>query len=125
MQDNRNQQGAGRPPAFHRLMQMATTRELAFPQGDALGVVLSFLSARELVHGRLVLVSKAWQCVLCTLPHSWGLSLNLSWIRSSRIPNLSLVAFAWHRIRVSQQPRGEWFGTGVLAVAAASRLEWL
>ena len=84
---------------------MATTHELAFPQGDVLGVVLSFLSARELVHGRLVLVSKAWQCVLCTLPHSWGLSLNLSWRR--RIPDLSLVAFAWHRIRVNQQPRGE------------------
>ena len=99
---------------------MAGGGELAFPQGDALGVVLSFLSARELVRGTLFLVSKEWQCVLCTLPHSWGVSLNLSW--SSCIPNLSLVTFAWHRVRVSQQPRDEWSGTGVLAVAAASQL---
>ena len=99
---------------------MAGGGELAFPQGDALGVVLSFLSARELVRGRLFLVSKEWQCVLCTLPHSWGVSLNLSW--SSCIPNLSQVTFAWHRVRVSQQPRDEWSGTGVLAVAAASKL---
>ena len=76
--------------------------EPAFPQGDALGVVLSFLSARELLRGRLCLVSKEWWRVLCTLPHAWGLSLDLSWSRS--IPNLSLVVFAWHRVRVSQQP---------------------
>ena len=72
-----------------------------FPQGDTLGVVLSFLSARELVQGGLFRVSQEWRRVLCTLPHAWGLSLDLGWTRG-RITSWS--TFAWHLIRVSREP---------------------
>ena len=80
----------------------AASGQVAFPQGDALGVVLSFLSARELVQGSLFRVSKEWRRVLCTLPHAWGLSLDLNWTRGS-IPSWSKCTFAWHRIRVSRE----------------------
>ena len=83
---------AGRPP---------TPAPVMFPQGDTLGVVLSFLSARELVQGGLFRVSQEWRRVLCTLPHAWGLSLDLGWTRG-RIT--SWCTFAWHRIRVSREP---------------------
>ena len=79
---------------------MASGREVAVPEGDALGVVFSFLSAGELVRGGLFRVSKEWWRVLSTLPHSWGLSLDLRWTRGC-IPDLSKCRFAWHRIRVS------------------------
>ena len=93
------EKSVGFSPALHRIMQMASL------EGDVLGIVFSFLSAGELVCDRLFLVSKEWRRVLCTLPHSWGLSLDLSWSRcGGGIPNLSQCTFAWHRTRVSQQP---------------------
>ena len=82
----------------------AASGEFAFPHGDALGVVLSFLSARELLYGGLFRVNKEWWRVLCTLPHAWGLSLDLSRSRGS-LPSWSKCMFAWHRIRVSHAER--------------------
>ena len=70
-----------------------------FPQGDTLGVVFSFLSARELLRGQIFHVSKEWRRALRELSHAWGNSLDLRW--AARLPALPSI-FAWHRISVRQ-----------------------
>ena len=45
---------------------------LAFPEGDALGVVLSFLSESDILCDQLFSVSKEWRRVLRELPHAWS-----------------------------------------------------
>jgi len=67
---------------------------MLFPQGDTLGVVFSFLSTFNLLHGALFIVCKEWNRVLCELPHAWGETLNLTWMDCD-IPH---SRFAWHRI---------------------------
>ena len=68
-----------------------------FPEGDTLGVVFNFLSARELLRGQLCQVSKEWRRVLREVPHAWGISLDLSW--ATRFPTPPFT-FAWHRVSV-------------------------
>ena len=70
--------------------------EAAFPEGDTLGVVFSFLSAYELLRGSLFIVCKEWNRVLCGLPHAWGDTLSLCW-PCHPIPH---TLFAWHRVKV-------------------------
>ena len=62
--------------------------------GDVLGVILSFLSSRAIMHGQLYLVSKDWLHALTELPHAWGLSLDLSWTALS-----PPFKFAWWKIQ--------------------------
>jgi hypothetical protein len=42
-----------------------------FPEGDTLGVVLSFLPSVDILRRGLFRVSKEWMRVLCRLPHAW------------------------------------------------------
>jgi len=62
-----------------------------------LGVIFSFLSARELLHKSLFIVCKEWNRVLCELPHAWNSELDLRWPMHD-IPLWS--TFAWSRIKV-------------------------
>ena len=69
-------------------------------QHDALGVIFSFLSARELLRGKLTQVCKEWLRVLRDLAHAWGSSLDLSWVKG--VPT-SKPKLAWHCVRVSDR----------------------
>lgn len=71
-----------------------------FPCGDTLGVVFSFLSARELLQGEFYLVCKEWKRVLTTAAHAWGPSLDLSWTRGHSLDKLPVRTYAWHRVEV-------------------------
>ena len=66
-----------------------------FPEGDTLGVVFSFLSTFNLLQS-IFRVCKAWNRVLCELPHSWGNELDLHWTNHDFYHS----NFAWHRITV-------------------------
>ena len=68
----------------------------AFPEGDTLGVVFSFLTAYELLRGSLFIVCKEWHRVLCSLPHAWGDTLDLSW----PIGQVPRTLFAWNCVKV-------------------------
>jgi len=77
-------------------------RKLApeFPAGDALGVILSFLSTLDVLGGRLPLVCKEWWHVLCERPHAWPPVLDM-WSMHKEDGNLyAYTKYAWNRITV-------------------------
>ena len=67
---------------------------MSFPEGDTLGVVLSFLTSCQLLRGSLFSVSKEWNRVLCELPHAWGEKLKLYWANNHNFRS----RFAWSHI---------------------------
>jgi hypothetical protein len=75
---------------------------LAFPHGDTLGIVLGFMSAREILQGKLFVVAKEWIRVLRTLPHAWGAKLDLRWATSV---TFSGTYYAWNRVTVGARDR--------------------
>ena len=68
--------------------------QMPFPHGDTLGIMLSFLSTFEILHGQLYLVSQDWMFVLKTLAHSWGNTLDLSWTKFKH----TIPFYAWKHI---------------------------
>lgn len=66
-----------------------------FPDGDALGVILSFLPALEVLKNGLYLVNKEFHRVLTELSHAWGPDMHLR----TRHDLIGLSAFAWGRVK--------------------------
>ena len=70
-----------------------------FPEGDTLGVVLSFLDPCDILRRGLYRVSREWMRVLCQLPHAWHPVLNMYHVHKwTRLPDKT--AFAWHNVEV-------------------------
>ena len=66
-------------------------------KGDELGVVLSFLSAEEVLRGGIYRTSREFWAVLCSLSHSWCPVLALHFALR-RLPRH--FAYAWDRVKV-------------------------
>lgn len=76
---------------------------MPFPHEDTLGIVFSFLSTFEILHGQLYLVSLDWMFVLKTLAHCWGHTLDLSWTKCE----CTLPFYAWSHITEVWLPTNE------------------
>jgi len=73
------------------------TAHCDFPDGDTLGVILSFLTAFDILQAGVCRVNKGFNHVLKTLAHSWGTILDLSFV--GRLPNMPHPTYAWHRVQ--------------------------
>jgi hypothetical protein len=92
----------------------------AFPSGDELGVILSFMGTDEILDEGLFMVCKEWHNVLRSRGHAWNHSLDLAGLASRGHWDRPTFADAWrtvHTIDVSDCP---WVTDG--DVARFSRL---